>query len=85
MSIDDHIDSSARSEDNRWSRDRVCEESERCDNLNDVLAVRVCADGAADLHGGIDAEVRTELPRRRISRQPVSHKLVQVVQQRQYV
>lgn len=83
MSINDHIDSSARSEDNRWSRDRVREESERCDNLDDVLTVRVCADGPADLYGGIDAEVRSELPRRWISRQPVSHELVQVVQQRQ--
>lgn len=63
MSIDDHFEPSARSENNRWSRDRVCKESERCDNLDDVLALRVCANGAADLHGGVDAEVRTELPR----------------------
>lgn len=63
MSIDDHFEHSARSENNRWSRDRVCKESERCDNLDDVLALCVCANGAADLHGGVDAEVRTELPR----------------------
>lgn len=76
ISVDDHVEPCARSEDNRWSRDRVREESERCDNLDDVLAVRVRADGTADLHGGADAEVRPELPRRRISRQPVSHELV---------
>lgn len=62
ISVDNHAEPCARSEDNRWSRDRVREESERCDNLDDVLAVRVRADGAADLHGGADAEMCPELP-----------------------
>lgn len=61
---------SYRFEDHRRRSDRVSEESPGCDNPDDVFTVCVRADGPADLHGGVDAEVCQSIPRGRLLGQP---------------
>ncbi|XP_017880417.2 sodium channel protein para-like isoform X2 [Ceratina calcarata] len=46
--------------------DRIREEPARCDNPDDVLSFRLCADGPPDLHGGAHAKVYKELSQGRL-------------------
>ena len=57
-------------ENDRRRRHRVSEESERCDNPDDVFTVCVRADGPTDLHGSVNAEVYKTVPRRRLLGEP---------------
>lgn len=56
----------ARSENHCRRCDRIREEPARCDNPDDVLSLRLCADGPPDLHGGAHAKVYKELSRGRL-------------------
>ena len=56
----------ARSENHCRRCDRIREEPARCDNPDDVLSFRLCADGPPDLHGGAHAKVYKELSRGRL-------------------
>lgn len=51
----------SRSENHCRRCDRIREEPARCDNPDDVLPLRLCADGPSDLHGGPHAKVYKEL------------------------
>lgn len=51
----------SRSENHCRRCDRIREESARCDNPDDVLPLRLCADGPSDLHWGPHAKVYKEL------------------------
>lgn len=48
-----------RSEDNRGCCNRVSEESEGCDNSDNILIVSVCIDGVTDLYGCSHPEMYT--------------------------
>jgi len=51
----------SRSENHCRRCDRIREEPAWCDNPDDVLPLRLCADGPSDLHGGPHAKVYKEL------------------------
>lgn len=51
----------ARSEDHRWRCHRIGEESAGRDHFDNVLVVRVCSDGSANLYGRPDPEMYQEI------------------------
>lgn len=53
----------SRSENHCRRCDRIREEPARCDNPDDVLPLRLCADGPSNLYGRPHAKVYKELSR----------------------